>query len=291
MINKILVSIIIPTFREWDLLRSCLEALAKQSFPMEKVEIIVVNNDPNNPKPEDLILEPNVTLLTQPRPGSYAARNMGLDHSQGQYLAFTDSDCIPNTDWLSQGIRLLEGRFDLVGGKMEFFKPEGGDHQAFLFESRFSFRQDRNVLQNKQSITANLFVKKTVFQDVGPFDESLMSGGDYEWTRRATDAGYTIAYGDKAIVRHPSRKNFQALINKKKRTSGGMYFSFFRSYSPIRKLSFTLWILRPPITIFGFNNLSLKEKIILFQARWYLEWVGVKEMADLHFSKKSARRE
>ncbi len=290
MMEKPFVSIIIPTYREWHFLEKCLEALARQTFPEGMIEILVINNDPSSPVPGNFKTSENVQILTQPKPGSYAARNLGLEYAQGKYLAFTDSDCIPVISWLEEGIRLLDQGYDLVGGKMEFFKPEGGDHQAFLFESQFSFRQDRNVLQNKQSITANLFVKREVFDAVGPFDESLMSGGDYEWTKRATDAGHSIAYGEYALVKHPSRMDFQALVNKKIRTSGGMYFSFFKDFSPIRKLSFTLWILRPPVTIFGFNGLSWKEKLILFQARWYLEWVGIKEMASLHLGKKSAQR-
>lgn len=285
------VSIIIPTYKEWSYLNFCLKALAEQTYPTEQVEILIINNDPNSPSPSDFQVGDNVKILTQPSPGSYAARNLGLEHAQGKYIVFTDSDCIPQPTWLEEGINLLEKGNDMVGGKMEFFKPEGGDHRAFLFESRFSFRQDRNVLQNKQSITANLFVKREVFDRVGVFDQNLMSGGDYEWTKRATDAGNSIAYGENAIVKHPSRKDFQALVNKKKRTSGGMYFSFFKDYAPLKKLQFTLWILRPPVTIFGFKGLSLKEKISLFRARWYLEWVGVKEMANLHLGRKSVCRE
>lgn len=291
MNKQTFVSIIIPTYREWYLLPTCLEALKNQTYSQDQIEIIIVNNDPETVPPSDVDWGENVRILTQPKPGSYAARNLGLEHAKGEYIAFTDSDCIPVPEWLAEGIGLLDQGFDLVGGKMEFFKPKGGDHQAFLFESRFSFRQDRNVLQNKQSITANLFVKRKVFDQVGLFDQSLMSGGDYEWTKRATDAGNTIAYAEKAIVKHPSRKSFQALIKKKRRTSGGMYYSFFKDFSTFRKLQFTLWILRPPVTIFGFKGLSWKEKLSLFRARWYLEWVGVKEMANLHLGKKSAIRE
>lgn len=286
-----IVSIIIPTFREWQVLVSCLRALNQQTFPVGSFEIIVVNNDPNSVIPENFPIESNVKIFTEGKPGSYAARNLGLSKAKGKFIAFTDSDCIPDKNWLNEGIALLEKGYDLVGGKMKFFKPEGGDHKAFLFESRFSFRQDRNVLVNKQSITANLFVRRSVFDQVGNFDESLMSGGDYEWTKRATDAGHSIAYGEKALVLHPSRRDFQALINKKKRTAGGMYYSFYKDFSIVRKLGFTLWILRPPITIFKFSGLSFSEKMSLFQARWYLEWVGVKEMISLHLGKKSARRE
>jgi glycosyltransferase involved in cell wall biosynthesis len=291
MNNSPIVSVIIPTYREWYLLKNCLEALSKQTYPTERVEILVINNDPNSPPPSDFRTAQNVQILSESQPGSYAARNLGLRHSSGNYIAFTDSDCLPLPNWLEEGVKLLEKGYDLVGGKMEFFKPNGGDHKSYLFESRFSFRQDRNVLQNKQSITANLFVKCEVFEHVGVFDSNLLSGGDYEWTKRATDAGHSIAYGENVLVKHPSRKDFQALVSKKQRTSGGMYHSFFKSYSPLRKLGFTLWILRPPLTIFGFKGLNWKEKIILFQARWYLEWIGVREMVQIHLGKKGAIRE
>lgn len=286
-----MISVIIPTYKEWDMLKICLEHLKNQTIGQDQFEVIVVNNSPEDTVPHDLVLSDNVVVLTEPQPGSYAARNKAIRQSNGEYLAFTDSDCKPNVDWLENGIKYLKDGYDLVGGKMEFFKPEGGEYLAFIFERQFSFRQDRNVLQNKQSITANLFAKRRVFDVVGLFDEKLLSGGDYEWTKRATDQGFKISYGEDVLVRHPTRKSFEALVNKKKRTSGGMYFSFFKDYGPFRKLMFTMHILRPPVTIFFLRDMGIKEKCQLFWARWYLEWVGVNEMIKLKIGDKQAERE
>lgn len=287
----ILVSVIIPAYRSWEYLSTCLEALKGQEFSGNEFEILVVNNDPEDAIPEWLVLPENALLITQPEPGSYAARNLGLKHAKGEFIAFTDADCIPDPDWIEQGVHLLKQGYDLVGGKMVFFKPKDGTNKAYLFESRFSFQQDRNILQNKQSITANLFVRREVFDQIGLFDPDLLSGGDYEWTKRATSLGKTLAYQEKAVIRHPSRKDFVALVNQKKRTSGGMYFSFIKEYSFFKKLRYFFWILRPPMSILAMKDLTWSDRISLFQSKWYLEWVGVKEIINLYFGNKSAQRE
>lgn len=295
MINKRseidpVISVIIPTYREWPILKKCLKSLEEQTFPASDIEILVINNDPNSPPPPDFRDGEQVKILTQPLPGSYASRNLGVKVSKGQILAFTDSDCILDPYWIKNAIRYLQEGADLVGGKMEFFKEEGGDELVFLYEKQFSFNQKRNVQVNKQSITANLFVKKEVFEQIGYFPENLLSGGDFEWTKKASHFGYNLVFGEDVLVKHPARKSIASLQKKKKRTSGGMYFKFFKDYSLLRKITFTLHLLRPPVTILFFKDYTIGQRIRLFLLRWNLEWVGVKELFKLSFSGKKAER-
>jgi len=91
------VSVIIPNYRSWCLLSKCLRALEVQTLPKDDFEILVINNDPNDFPPDSFILPSNATLLNQPRPGSYSARNLGLKKSKFDVIAFTDSDCIPES--------------------------------------------------------------------------------------------------------------------------------------------------------------------------------------------------
>jgi glycosyltransferase involved in cell wall biosynthesis len=98
------VSIIIPTYRDWNRLGMCLEALKKQSYPKENTEIIIINNDPEDLIPVDFKGNKNITIMNAARNGSYAARNTGLKIAKGEIIGFTDSDCIPNTDWISKAV-------------------------------------------------------------------------------------------------------------------------------------------------------------------------------------------
>lgn len=285
------ITVIIPCYRSWNRLSNCLEALSKQSFSTDNFEILVVNNDPEDPKPNFLALPENAKILTQKRAGSYSARNLGMAVAEGKLIAFTDSDCIPDKDWLKQGFDYIQNGFDLVGGKVEFFKEEDGDELTFLFEQTFNFNQKRNVEERGQSITANLFVKKEVIEKVGDFSENLMSGGDFEWTQKASALGFKMKYGEDALVYHPARKRFRDLISKKKRTSGGMFYRFFENYSVWQKFTFTLNMLRPRISLLFRKDLYLVDKIKLFFAVWYLEWIGIKEMFLLAHKGKAAQRQ
>lgn len=284
------VSVIIPTYKSWDLLSKCLRALQNQSLPKEQFEILIVNNDPFEEKPASIELPPNATLFIQKRPGSYSARNLGIEQSKFPILAFTDADCIPDRNWLENGIKHIQSGSDLVGGRVDFFKEKGGDDLTFLFEKTFNFKQKRNVEERGQSITANLFCRKEIANEIGPFSENLLSGGDFEWTKKATDSGYKMTYGDDTLVLHPARKEFKSLVSKKKRTSGGMYYRFFGGYSDFKKLKFTLNILRPRISLLFRKDIQFKDRVKLFFAVWYLEWIGVKEMYMLAHQGKSAQR-
>ncbi|PXX88147.1 hypothetical protein DIT71_17725 [Marinobacter vulgaris] len=83
--NSSLFSVIIPTYKEWESLKTCLDCLDDQTLPKEKFEIIVMN-DNTAPRPP-LQLSKNVDLCSESKPGSYAARNTGLGVARGNVVA------------------------------------------------------------------------------------------------------------------------------------------------------------------------------------------------------------
>lgn len=288
---KIEVSVIVPVFRDWDRLKLLLRALQNQSFEPDKFEIVIVNNAPAETPPKDFVFPQNSKVIACDKPGSYAARNKAILISIGKVLAFTDSDCIPSTDWLKKGIERINNNVDLVGGKMLFFKSDVSDSSlVFLYEKCFSFNQKRNVEQNGTSITANLFVKKAVFDQLGGFDEDTFSGADSKWTKMATSRGFSITYAEEAIVEHPSRRNKAELYSKKKRTSGGFYEMEFKNYPKSKKLKTILNLLRPPIKTFGLDGISLSKKTALFWLKWKVEFVGVIELIQLSLKRTQSLR-
>ncbi len=155
-------------------------------------------------------------------PGSYAARNRGIAEAQGEVLVFLDADCVPAPGWLQAGIDCLQSHpdVDLVAGNIELTFATPQLSPAECFEKAFAFRQQQNVA-NGVAVTANLFVRRRVFEEVGPFNAELMSGGDFEWTRRATSRGHRLLYCAEAVVRHPARASLSALAGKARRVTSG----------------------------------------------------------------------
>jgi GT2 family glycosyltransferase len=169
---------------------------------------------------------PRVRWLTEPTRGSYWARNKGLAEARGEIMAFTDSDCIPAPEWVENIIRSLEGNENtVVGGAIKFIDGPGGKLNVFeAFEQSmfYAVNHKRAIEVHRFAVTANLAAHRSAFHRYGPFDSSLYSSGDREWTQRAQAAGAQLVFAPNMIVRHPRRRTFRAIAAKIVRLKGGM---------------------------------------------------------------------
>src|SRR5690606_20439025 len=168
------VSVIIPVYNDPARLRLCLEALDRQSYPADRYEVLVVDNG-SEPPVRDVLAEvlarrPHVRLLEEARPGSYAARNLGISEARGDILAFTDSDCIPEARWIEEGVRALRNLPDggLVGGRIEVFAADPARPRAVeLYEMAVAFDQRKNIEVRRFAVTANAFTTRGVVERIG----------------------------------------------------------------------------------------------------------------------------
>lgn len=212
--QQLQISVIIPVYNNWEDLKLCLEALNRQTMGKDFFEIIIVNNASTIPKPEGLLLSENARIVNETKPGSYAARNTGAEVANGLILAFTDSDCIPDENWLKSSRNIFENTAcDMVGGEIKIFRPENGSKHTYIYEKHFAFRQ-KEWVPDGISCTANLLIYKKTFFEAGKFDSTLKSGGDWEFSKRCVNKGYIMEYGEPVIVLHPARKNLRAMLKK-----------------------------------------------------------------------------
>jgi glycosyltransferase involved in cell wall biosynthesis len=219
-----LVSVVIPVYDDFDRLRVCLERLEAQTYPASRYEVLVIDNGSSQPVERVTGQFAHVRVLHQPQPGSYAARNRGIAAAAGEVLAFTDSDCVPASDWIERGVaRLLaEPNCGLVAGRIEVFARCGQVPTAVeLHEQITAFRQRRYVEEHHYGATANVFTRREVIDRVGPFNARLKSSGDNEWGNRVFAAGYRLIYADDARVAHPARRSFGEVYRKVTRLVGG----------------------------------------------------------------------
>lgn len=236
-----LVTVIIPTFRDWTRLKICVAALSAQTVGAEALQIIVVDNDPRGDGP-DYEMPEHVTVVVEPRPGSYAARNRAIAMAAGKILAFTDSDCVPSKCWLENAVAILnENPGARVTGPVQIFKTKNSGRLAYLYEFHTAFRQKENAAMGV-CVTANLVVTRTTLEKVGLFDDRLMSGGDFEWNRRAKALGIPLIYDPEVLVAHPSRPSLDEIFRKKKRIARSDATQAFHSTLPY------VWAqVRPPL--------------------------------------------
>ena len=224
-----------------DTLRKCLESLNKQT--LDNYEVIVVGI---NQQPKDLISELDFKFILSPVANSSFQRNLGIKEAGGEIIAFIDDDAIADKEWLN----ILTKHYDnkkvvCVGGKIiprfltkipTFLKqlPEGM-FKGFIGETLLSFNETTTI--DKPLLWGcNLSFRKTIFDDVGMFDETLgrtrdklISEDDTELQRRILKKGFKLIYEPKAIVTH--------IINKKRLTKKWFIErSFWQGYSEILRI-------------------------------------------------------
>lgn len=260
------ISVIIPTYNDWDRLEKCLKQLHPSVQGSVEFEVIVVDNAPNHSPPGWLVDLPHVHLVHEPFPGSYAARNRGAVLAEGKYLAFTDADCIPDNNWLSNASRFFsEHKCDMIGGKITIFREEDGDHWPYVYEKHTAFRQSQNIVRD-QAVTANLFVRRDVFEHLDGFDKDIKSGGDFEFSARAVHNGYILVYAENVVVLHPARTTLGSLFKKQKRFAAWGYLNVRKSHghSGLRILVSNLIHGLPSIKRRSIRPEKLNEKLIVF---------------------------
>lgn len=216
------VTIIIPTYKDWERLNICVAALQKQTYPKDRFEVIITNNDPSDPRPAQFVLPENFSIIDVVKPGSYAARNAGIRLAKGEIIGFTDSDCIPARDWIQNAVQyfLDHPSCSRIAGHISIFYHHKQPTSAELYDSMYSFRQKRYAEEKGTCVTGNMFTYKVVFQKVGLFNEKQFSYGDLIWGQQAHRAGYPIHYVRKVVVQHPAR-SMRELVKKERRLGGG----------------------------------------------------------------------
>jgi len=231
------VSVIVPVHNAERTLPRLMASLRAQSYPRERVEILLVDNRSTDRSAEVIRGCADAKAFSQAKWQSPAAtRNEGILASRGEALAFIDADCWAHPEWLSRGIRALqgEGRYyapeegcqrvserglDRVAGRVEFVLPRRPNIYE-IYDSAVNFRQT-DFLSAGWCGTGNLFVRRGVFDEVGLFDPELISHEDSEWGLRATRGGKSLGYAPGAVVYHLARTSLRSLVRKWIRTEYG----------------------------------------------------------------------
>jgi glycosyltransferase involved in cell wall biosynthesis len=221
------ISVIIPVWNSPELIAKCLTALAAQSYPRDRHEVVVVDNGSTDSTAEVARSYPFAAVLSEPTPGAYRARNLGLKSTRGEYVAFTDADCIPDPEWLAAAARAAR-RFPSAGvlaGQIDLFRADSfGSTACEKYEYAFGFDQAQNARRGV-CVTANWMSPRATLLQLGGFDETLKSGGDWHLCGRIQAAGHPVVYVPEMRVAHPVRGSLAQLVAKRQRLIGGKWQS------------------------------------------------------------------
>ncbi len=200
-------SVIVPTHNRETQLASCLQALAAQEHPRDRFEVVVADDGSRQP-PRGIVASVarnlNVILLEEPHRGPAATRNAGAARARGEFLAFTDDDCAPASDWLkSLAARLANLPTHLIGGRT--LNALTGNiysatSQALIDVLYAHFNSDP---EGAQFFAANnIAMPAAQFHAMGGFISSFRFAEDREFCDRWVHHGCRMTYAPEVLVHH-----------------------------------------------------------------------------------------
>ncbi len=193
MNNKI--SIIIPVFNTEKYLAEAIESVLSQT--LKPTEIIVVDDGSTDKSVEVARqFEPLVRIISQANKGVGAARNVGIQETSGDFLAFLDADDFWTENKLEIQLSYLENnpKTDMVFGYVEqFISSELPD------EHKSNLKSELDKMQG--FVAGAMLIKKTTFLKAGFFNEKLELGEFIDWFSRAKDLGLTFQVLNEIVLK------------------------------------------------------------------------------------------
>ena len=213
------VSIVIPHLNQIDSAKHCLLSLRAQSYPADRLEVILADNGSSVSLRELSSAFPEMRLVQEARPGPGLARNAGVAAATGEILAFIDADCRAHPLWVEAAVAALcqPEATGIVGGDVQIALANPA-HMTGLeaYESVFAYRQAMYIHKLGFSGAGNLAMRRAMFEAVGPF-AGIGIAEDRDWGRRAQARGYRTLYAPDMIVYHPARTDMADMAAKWRR--------------------------------------------------------------------------
>ena len=181
--NARLVSVIVPVYNASATIERTLRSIMMQTYP--HLEIIVVD-DGSNDNSEAVVErigreDPQIILLRQSNQGVARARNLGIAHAHGAFIAPIDADDIWNPRKIEKQIAVLENAGDRIGLVYCYFRVID-EHDVITAQE---WQQDRArgdvyallILSNFIGNASSPLIRRECLQEVGGYDQSLRARG------------------------------------------------------------------------------------------------------------------
>ncbi len=187
-----LVSVIMPAYNVGRFIGEALESAFAQDY--RPLEVIVID-DGSTDDTAEVATRYDVELVRQANRGPGAARNAGLAIARGEYIANLDADDIWPEDRLSALVDAFDDSPDasLALGLSEFFVTPGEPVPAHY---------PHKVPNPARGHMTALMAKRSVFDQIGGYDERLLLCEDIDWFMRARDAGAELVEIDRVVLRY-----------------------------------------------------------------------------------------
>jgi GT2 family glycosyltransferase len=217
-------SVIIPTRARPAQLSACLESLRQLEFSRGKFEVIVVDDGSPIPLPKrsddarSCIGGHEVVLLRIAHAGPAAARNAGAKIARGRFIAFTDDDCVVETNWLtSMESRLCEDPEQMIGGPVinRLIDNTYAVTSQIILDSVYA-HYNADPCSASFFASNNMAMSAELFHQIGGFDAGFprAAAEDRDICNRWRHAGLRMTYAPEALVYHGHELTFRSFCRQ-----------------------------------------------------------------------------
>jgi len=267
------VTVAICTRGRLDSLRRTLNSLLNLEYPSEKLDLLIVDNAPEDETTAQLIAEfPQIRYVMEPRPGLNWARNRAVHEALGTIVAYTDDDVRVDALWVKAVAQQFENEAVMcVTGLVapaaretaaqNLFEDYGGFGRGF--ERRF-YTMGMQKSWRYWPLGAGLFgtgcnmaYRKSMFSEIGDFDPALDVGtpahgaGDHDMFYRTLRAGYVLVYEPAALIWHYHRSAYPQLRDQLYDFGRGVYAFWTKTF---------------------FSDAPMRWRTLTFAGLWYGGW-------------------
>lgn len=219
MVKK--VSLILPVRNEGNYLRTALDTVLSQDYPMDLIEILIADGMSMD-NTREIIKEyqfthPFIHLLDNPRRIVSTGLNLALRQAQGDIIIRVDGHCVIAPDYVSKCVRHLENdKVDGVGGPMSSIGEDKRSQTiALAMSSPFgvgnsAFRTTTGTTRLVDTVPFPAYTRGTI-QKAGLYDEELVRNQDDEYNYRIRELGGKLLLAEDVRSKYYSRASFRKL--------------------------------------------------------------------------------
>ncbi len=206
------VAVIIPVYNAEPFIKAAILSLVSERDQV-KLDIIAIEDGSTDRTPDILALcakeVPELRVLRNPRKGIAAARNTGIEalRADCRFVAFLDADDLSVRGRIANQRSLLEANpsIDALYGKVEMF--------SHADPATMGPMKDRPTRIIRGPYLQSAMFRRSVFERVGPFDESYRQGCDTDFVLRLADAGVNLSL-DEGIAAYYRRHNTNVTLDR-----------------------------------------------------------------------------